>query len=89
MKYKVYHAVNPTFSQPYPALHDCELVAEVEAKDLEEVFRITNHIDHAWWENPEVKWHKPNSRSTSVGDIVIGESEVQYRCDNIGWSIIS
>lgn len=45
-----------------------ELVAEVQATDVEEAFRLTNHIDHDWRENPGVVSFGP-ARSTSVGDV--------------------
>lgn len=45
--------------------------ALVEASSLEEVFRVTNNIDHSWTENPEVKKVLTSSpRSLSVGDLV-------------------
>ncbi len=47
-------------------------VADVVAP-LEQVFALTNHIDHAWTKNPEVVWHttKAPLRSTSVGDVIV------------------
>jgi len=60
-------------------------VAEVEiATDdmmlaAEGAFEATNHIDHNWKENPEVKWSTvTDCRSTSVGDVMmieVGESD--------------
>jgi hypothetical protein len=44
-------------------------VAKVEADDLDRVFRNTNHIDYAWWDNEGVTVVGiKNHRSTSVGD---------------------
>ncbi len=47
-------------------------VADVVAP-LEEVFALTNHIDHPWTSNPEVVWHSTKAplRSTSVGDVIV------------------
>jgi hypothetical protein len=90
MKFLVYHDKNPTFCPPYHSFtpDNYELVAEVDTIDLDEVFRVTNHIDEPWWNNPEVKWHKPQSRSTSVGDVVTDGASKSFRCDMAGWSDI-
>ncbi len=47
-------------------------VADVVAP-LEQVFALTNHIDHSWTSNSEVVWHATNAplRSTSVGDVIV------------------
>ena len=47
-------------------------VADVVAS-LEQVFALTNHIDHPWTSNPEVVWHSTASplHSTSVGDVIV------------------
>ena len=47
-------------------------VADVDAP-LEQVFTLTNSIDHLWTSNPEVVWHttKAPLRSTSVGDVIV------------------
>ena len=78
-RYAVYHA-NDLFAMALPgASHWHEdrsryytHVADVEAP-LEQVFALTNHIDHAWTENPQVVWHATTAplRSTSVGDVIL------------------
>jgi hypothetical protein len=46
-------------------------VAEVETTDMDEAFRLTNHITHNWTENQGVTSLKGREvRSTSVGDII-------------------
>src|SRR6266566_7366231 len=47
-------------------------VADVEAP-LEQVFALTNHIDHSWTSNPQVVWYATAAplRSTSVGDVIV------------------
>ena len=47
-------------------------VADVVAL-LEQVFALTNSIDHSWTKNPEVVWHttKASLRSSSVGDVIV------------------
>jgi len=46
---------------------------------LEQVFALTNHIDHPWTSNPEVVWHTTASavRSTSVGDVIVSQKSGQ------------
>lgn len=64
---------------------DYDWVAGLDAEDLGDVFRLTNHIDHAWWENPEIKYYK-ESRSTSVGDVVRDvEAGTYHLCMPTGW----
>ena len=46
-----------------------ELVAIVDTDDLDEAYRLTNHIDKPWYENTEVQTIR-KSRSTSVGDFM-------------------
>lgn len=90
MKFLVYHVKNPTFFPPHPEWNqeNYEHVAEVDTTSLEEVFRVTNHIDEPWWKNKEVTWYKPNSRSTSVGDVVTDGAGMVFRCEGTGWQRI-
>lgn len=52
-------------------------VAIIEVKQpeqqLEEVYRLTNHINgDGWYQNREVQWFAPTHlRSTSVGDVIV------------------
>jgi len=90
MKYRVYHAINPTFGfgkkPEFPS--EYELVATVESAGIEDVFRITNHIDHDWTKNPEViELFHNRPRSTSVGDVVVVDEKAHY-CDMVGWKEI-
>ncbi len=78
-RYAVYH-VNDLFAIPtVQASHWHEdrsrsytHVADVVAS-LEQVFALTNHIDHSWTSNPQVVWHVTTAplRSTSVGDVIV------------------
>lgn len=92
MKFKVYHQRVPIFFAPSPhpsKLEDCDHVANVEVNSIDEVFRVTNHIDSEWFKNPEVTWHRSNNeRSTSVGDIVVDENGKAFHCDMAGWGEI-
>ena len=91
MIFKVYHHKTPTFGfgeTPEFNESNFELIAEVEcpAGEYGDVFRITNHIDEAWWKNPEVKSFKDRSRSTSVGDVIVSDDGIRRRCEMTGWS---
>jgi len=72
-RFIVFHRKNPTFRTDNINVFfrgDYERVAVVECEEIGDVFQYTNHIDHHWWDNDEVTWHEPMSRSTSVGDVV-------------------
>ena len=78
-RYAVYHAndllamITPQASSWYEdRSSNYTHVADVVAP-LEQVFALTNHIDHDWTRNPEVVWHTPDTslRSTSVGDVIL------------------
>jgi len=91
MRFKIYHAIHPTFSTiekpSFP--HNFSKVAEVEVESLADTFRVTNHIEHDWTTNPEVVWRKgsgANTRSTSVGDVVEDEQGHKFLCEPFGWS---
>jgi len=86
---KVYHVIkfgNPSAIFP----QDFKCVAQVEQKSASpgEAFEKTNHIDHFWWENPEVtKVVKGAVRSTSVGDVVVID-DLLYLCCPVGWEVL-
>lgn len=65
----------------FPRCYD--LVAVVEAADIEQVYGLTNHIDKPWWENQDVEV-KLRSRSTSIGDVISSDNK-KYRCVSVGW----
>ncbi len=77
-RYAVYHAVDPlAMAVPQPAHWQTNRrahfrhVADVVAP-LEQVFALTNQLDHEWTANQEVIWHDTGLplRSTSVGDVI-------------------
>jgi len=87
MKLKVYHAKQPNFRDDIPVDFDddkFDLVAEVEVEEFGEVFFLTNHVDYAWWENESVTCIK-QSRSTSIGDVVVAPDGQKFRCLGSGW----
>lgn len=92
MKFKVYHtktwALNSLLHFKTvcfkPHKDDYKLVAEVECDALGETFELTNHIHQEWWKNDGVKLIN-ESRSTSVGDVVVDENGTVYLCESVGW----
>jgi len=90
----VYHAMNPNFGMGAPLPLDAahyRVVAILQTASLEEAFRLTNSIDAAWYENPEVRALVGPTRSTSVGDVVVLSDETgsrAFRCDLVGWAQI-
>jgi hypothetical protein len=87
MKLKVYHAKEPNFGMGEPIEFNddnFDLVAEVECENLGDVFRLTNHIDESWWKNEGVTLVK-ESRSTSIGDVVVASDDQKFRCLDAGW----
>ena len=89
MIFKVFHVKRPTFNpETSPVfnldkyLPDYEHVATVECEDIEHAFQVTNHITHDWTTNKEVVWKKgdgSNTRSTSVGDVIIDSNNKAFR----------
>lgn len=92
--YEVYHADNPNWGYgPQPTSWPAEgftKVAVATGSNVDDAFRLTNHIDWPWWENEGVVRVGPECRSTSVGDVVVevdcetGERRA-YLCANCGW----
>ena len=83
-RYAVYHANDMLEVNLPPAMRwyaDKSLyythVADVVAP-LEQVFALTNHVDHPWTDNPEVVWLATSRiRSTSVGDVIVSSESGQ------------
>lgn len=50
-------------------------VADVEARSLNQVFELTNHIESDWTENEGVSAVPGRHRSTSVGDVYLSGSD--------------
>ena len=87
----VYHAINPSFGRETPDFtpENYRKVAEVQVANMEDVYELTNHIMHHWWDNAEVTLvGEPKQRSTSVGDILVTSEGVAYRYDAIGFTEI-
>jgi len=90
MLFKVYHANEPNFGMGKPPKFPQEFthVANVDTATIDEVYRLTNHIGYAWWESKWVDCIK-QSRSTSVGDVVVDSNGKIFRCENVGWKEIT
>ena len=83
-RYAVYHANDVLETNLPPAMrwyadkssyytHVADIVAP-----LEQIFALTNHIDHPWTDNPEVAWLATSRiRSTSVGDVIVSSESGQ------------
>jgi len=74
--FSVYHKKDPDFMEvpDAPDITEYDFVALVDCEDVEDAFRLTNHIDRNWQENPEVVRTNPDMtsfRSTSVGDLIV------------------
>lgn len=97
MIFKVFHVKHSTFnSDTSPAFNldnhpDYEHVATVNCQDLEHVWGVTNHVSHDWTTNKEVIWKKgsgANTRSTSVGDVVVAPDNIAFRVLGCGFGEI-
>jgi hypothetical protein len=99
--YRVYHTNDWSLNTPLhfmsdeelkefkPKRSDYQVVATTVCEGLEDVFRLTNHIDREWWKNPEVTLNSASKsrRSTSVGDLVEEvDSEKLWLCASVGWA---
>ena len=59
---------------------------------LDEVFRLTNHVEHGWHHNREVLWFQDERplRSTSTGDIIVSlASGATWIVDHVGFQRIA
>jgi len=88
---KLYHFVDRSgFLEAPPFPEGYELVAEVDTDDLEEVFWLTNNVDHYWGDNEKVKvFGDLKVRSTSINDIVEKSDGTFWICATCGWDELS
>jgi hypothetical protein len=85
--FQVFHKIDPDFrdaENPVNFPEGFEKVAEVEAEDLGNVFYLTTHVTHEWWLNEGVTLVK-ESRSSSVGDVVVDAAGNRFLCAKMGW----
>jgi hypothetical protein len=56
----------------------------------EEVFRLTNHLDHPWWEHPAVTLTRPERfRSTSAGDVIADQEGTLWLIQGVGFAQVT
>lgn len=88
---KVFHKVDPNFSEAFFPVTDYKQVAWVYywgpprpevALDL--AFQQTNHIEEDWTKNKTLHATSPQ-RSTSVGDVIVIDDKDIYLCAGVGW----
>ena len=84
---KVFHNAKSNFISPRFEDEDLELVAEVRDNDLETAYMLTNHIDEAWYDHPNVECHNRQARSTSIGDVMERNGR-RYVVDVVGFKEI-
>ncbi|GIC77728.1 hypothetical protein [Moritella sp. F3] len=67
-----------------------EIAAKVIATDIDEVFTLTNSINHFWGDNEQVELISENTfnSSTSIGDVIIVEGRTLI-CACAGWQDIT
>jgi hypothetical protein len=73
--------------QFFPAPEALKLVAEVDTDNLDEAYRLTNHIDDVWDKNEEVLVVQ-HSRSTSCGDILLDQNGCAWIVAAVGFERI-
>jgi hypothetical protein len=105
MKFEVYFANKPNFGAgKHPDFNDknYHIAAEVEAKDLNELFAKTQNIDGPWIESDGVEVLAKQGfiggskvdddtvalRSMSVGDVAKDVAGQIWRCELLGWKEI-
>lgn len=64
---------------------DYEKVADVLARDLDQVFALTNHTDTSWQDNPGVSTNVAEARSTSDGDVIVDPEGRPHRVEPTGF----
>lgn len=88
-KFKVYQAKTlADMFGPYPSLSlaNYNEVATLECRDLDDAYRLTNHMDKDWTLNREILSCNATCRSTSVGDVIVQMDEGKaFRCMPYNW----
>jgi len=70
----VWGKANPFYSYTKAATVTLRLADENVQRSLDDVYELTNHINHSWTENVGVKAEPGPQRSTSVGDVIQDEA---------------
>lgn len=85
---KVYHS--KTLTNPFAEVNpifpiDYNKVADIETKDLNEAYELSNSINSPWLFNNKVKSDLLVCRSTSVGDVIEDNDGNFFMVDMIGF----
>jgi len=90
----VWHANEPTWGRTDPVWNPANYTmvaivnpfsdASAEPVSLDHAYQLTNHIDRAWWDNTNVTRVGPETRSTSVGDVIFRDG-VAHRVASFGF----
>jgi len=64
---------------------DYDLVARVEAGNLDDAFRLTQYIDNDWTSAPGVQMCVEKARSSSVGDVFQAPDGSLFRVASVGF----
>lgn len=87
--YAVFHAARLAGATPSTFPAGYRLVAIVESPNRDAVFELTNHVFTGWHERAStLRRFDPGPRSTSVGDVVLDESDSLWACAPVGWSAL-
>lgn len=84
---KIYHSNRlhtPYDDEPINFPEEYTLVAIVETNDVDEAYKMTQHLGLNWGENPKVTLINP-SRSSTYGDVFVNDDGVEWFCDLYGW----
>ena len=77
-------------AHPAPKPEVLVKVAEIDG-DLNDAYRLTQNIDEAWAQNPDVRFFSPDgedeARSTSVGDVMEMDG-VFYVVASVGFDVL-
>lgn len=84
MKYEIHHETPPTFGigTPNPFPEGFRVIAVVEANDVEDAYRLSQHGPDSWLDRDCVlqvsndNWARP----TSAGDVIVGLDEGAIWC---------
>ena len=82
----LYFALTSTYEEIWAGKNDKAAYVKVAVVDgdLDEAFELTNTIHQPWWKNAKVTPLLVNTRSTSVGDVIVLDGK-PWICDAVGW----
>jgi len=89
-----------TGGEGWPESFDKVATVHLPDEQYTDVYRLTNSVEHGWWENTDVEAHTESdafitvegvrgTRSTSVGDIIVLSDGRVLECAPLGWTEVS